>query len=121
MAKRRNANPFLGRWLIEEMEQWDVGDEYDEFQPFIELERSNTGQIQFGCVYGEMNCELTQRDGRPAVEFTWDGNDESEHVFGRGWVVVNGDQLNGMIFFHLGDASGFTARSAGKKTGRKGR
>jgi hypothetical protein len=56
-----------------------------------------------------MDCQFTQRDGLPAIEFTWDGNDESEHVFGRGWAVLNGDQLKGMIFFHLGDESGFTA------------
>ncbi len=109
MAKRKSANPFLGRWLIEEMDQWDVGDKSEELQPFIEFKRSNTGQFQFGCVFGEMDCQFTQRDGPPAVEFTWDGNDESEHVFGRGWAVLNGDKLSGMIFFHLGDESGFTA------------
>ena len=121
MAKRKSANPFMGRWLIEEMDQWDVGEESEEFQPFIEFERSNTGRFQFACVHGAMDCQLTQRDGQPAVEFTWDGNDESEHVFGRGWAVMNADQLTGMIFFHLGDASGFTARSAGNIIRRKGR
>ena len=121
MAKRKSASPFVGRWLIEEMDQWDVEDESEELQPFIEFERSNTGQFQFACVHCEMDCHLTQRDGQPAIEFTWDGNDESEHVFGRGWAVLNGDQLTGMIFFHIGDASGFIARFAGKESGRKGR
>lgn len=109
MTKRKSANPILGRWLIKEMDQWDVEDESEELQPFIEFERSNTGQFQFACVSGQMDCRFTQRDGLPAVEFTWDGNDESERVFGRGWTVLNGDQLSGMIFFHLGDESGFTA------------
>ena len=97
MAKRKSANPFLSRWRIEEMDQWDVGEESKELQSFIEFERSNTGQFQFACVYGEMDCQFTQRDGQPAVEFTWDGHDVSEHVFGRGWAMVDGDLLKGRI------------------------
>ena len=91
------------------MDQWDVDEESEELQPFIEFEGSDTGQFQFGCVCGQMDCRATQRDGQPAVEFTWDGNDETEHVYGRGWAILNGDELNGMIFFHLGDESGFSA------------
>jgi hypothetical protein len=56
MAKRKAGNPFLGRWLIEEMDQWDVEDESEELPPFIEFERGNTGLFQFACVHGEMNC-----------------------------------------------------------------
>lgn len=56
-----------------------------------------------------MDCEFTTRADQPAIEFTWEGNDESEHVFGRGWVVVKGASLIGKIHFHLGDSSGFTA------------
>ena len=118
MAKRKPANPFQGRWVIEHMDQWDVEGESEELQPFIEFERSDTGQFQFGCVEGQVDCRLTQRDGQPAVEFTWDGNDETEHVFGRGWAVVEEDELNGMIFFHLGDESGFTARRVEKNSGQ---
>jgi hypothetical protein len=29
---------------------------------------------------------------------------------GRGWVVVRGDELRGMIFFHSGDDSDFVAK-----------
>jgi hypothetical protein len=118
MVKRKTANPFFGRWLIEHMDQRDVDEESEEFQPFIEFERSDTGQFQFGCVHGEMDLRVTERDGLPAVEFTWDGNDESEHVFGRGWSILNGDELNGMIFFHLGDESSFTARRVAKNSGQ---
>jgi hypothetical protein len=39
---------------------------------------------------------------------------------GRGWAVVEGDELHGMIFFHGGDDSEFVAkkRTSGKKTKR---
>jgi len=33
MAKRKSANPFQGRWLIEHMGQWDVAEESEELQP----------------------------------------------------------------------------------------
>ena len=56
-----------------------------------------------------MYCREVERDGRPGVEFSWEGNDESDPASGRGWAVLeeNGS-LRGRIFFHLGDA-GFTA------------
>jgi hypothetical protein len=57
-----------------------------------------------------MDCRLTTRDGAPAIEWTWDGNDEVEAAHGRGWAVVKDDKLRGMIFFHLGDGSGFVAK-----------
>ena len=119
MPKKAKAkNPFQGRWLIEQMDQWDVEEESEEFQPFIEFERDDTGQLQFGCVYGEMDYRLGQRDGKPSVEFSWEGHDEDEQVFGRGWAVLNGDELGGMIFFHLGDESGFVANRVKEKPKR---
>ena len=121
MAKRKPANPFQGRWIIEQMDQWEIEEESEELQPFIEFERNDTGQFQSGCVSGQMDCRLTQRDGQPAIEFTWDGNDETEHIFRRGWAILNGGELKGMIFFHVGDESGFTARQDAKNSGRKGR
>ena len=64
-----------------------------------------------------MDCRLTTRDGEPAIEWTWDGNDEMDPAQGRGWAVVKGDELHRMIFFHGGDDSEFVAKKAqsGKK------
>jgi hypothetical protein len=33
---------------------------------------------------------------------------------GRGWAVLEGDELHGMVFFHQGDASDFVAERASK-------
>ena len=100
------------------MMAWDVEETVEELQPFVEFERSDGGQFQFGCVYGEMDCRLTERNGKPAAEFSWEGHDDDEQVFGRGWAVLDGDELDGMIVFHMGDESGFRARK-GKQTGSK--
>jgi hypothetical protein len=57
-----------------------------------------------------MDCRETTRDGRPCVEFTWEGSDEGDQVTGRGWAALAEDgTLDGRIFFHLGDDSGFHA------------
>ena len=54
-----------------------------------------------------MDCRETTRDGKPGIEWSWEGNDEMDPAQGRGWAVVEGDRLNGMIFIHLGDESEF--------------
>ncbi len=59
-----------------------------------------------------MDCRLTTRGGESAVEWTWDGNDEMEPAEGRGWAVLKGDELKGMIYFHNGDDSEFVAMRA---------
>ena len=53
------------------------------------------------------------RDGQPCVEWTWDGNDEMDPAQGRGWAVIKGDELHGLIAFHRGDESGFVAKKQG--------
>ena len=57
-----------------------------------------------------MDCRHGQRNGRPSVDFTWDGNDEGDPASGRGWVNLRkDDSLTGHIYFHQGDGSGFKA------------
>jgi hypothetical protein len=38
--------------------------------------------------------------------------DEMDPCTGRGWAVLEEDELHGMIFFHQGDESGFVAERA---------
>jgi hypothetical protein len=44
------------------------------------------------------------------LEFAWDGEDEMDPVSGRGWAIIKDGQLQGRIYFHEGDDSGFTAQ-----------
>ena len=76
MAKKSKApNPFLGLWHIVSMETW--GEDYfnEEVQAFIELEENGTGHFQFGYVSGDMDWRPATRDGEPAVEWSWEGNE----------------------------------------------
>ena len=101
---------FTGRWRITSMELWDT-DAIDLVEPAsIEFDRDGTGRFGFIAVDGWMDCRETTRDGRPCVEFTWEGSDEGDQVTGRGWAALAEDgALDGRIFFHLGDDSGFHA------------
>jgi hypothetical protein len=64
----------------------------------------------------------TERDGRTGVEFSWDGDDEGDQVSGRGWAVLVDDAtLEGHLFIHMGDDSGFRAESFTRADQQDGR
>jgi hypothetical protein len=118
-AKPKPKSPFEGRWHLS-MPGWDEKYINAEVQAFLEFAADGTGEFQFGYVHGWMNCRLTTRDGQPAVEWTWEGNDEMDPAMGRGWAVLKGDELHGMILFHDGDDSEFVAtRTEGQKRPKK--
>jgi hypothetical protein len=110
-------SPFVGRWRITEMEVWDSDFLDMEVQAFIEFRKNGMGQFQFGLVSGCIDYHLTERDGKPAVEWSWDGNDECDPAQGRGWAVLETERLlGGRIFIHQGDNSSFRAEKV--ETGR---
>jgi len=77
------------------------------------------GHFQFGLVSGNINCLDTERDGKAAVEWSWEGMDEMDECSGRGWAMLDGEELRGMIFIHGGDHSDFVARRAKEKRATK--
>jgi hypothetical protein len=111
-AKRKPESPFTGRWRIVSMSAWDQDFIDEEEEGYLRFDESGGGEFHFGYVHGHMDCRLATRDGEPGVEWTWDGNDEMDPAQGRGWAVVRGSELHGMIFFHQGDDSEFVAQRA---------
>jgi hypothetical protein len=101
---------LTGRWRIVAMSGWDP-DAIDLVEPgFIEFTRDGSGQFGFIAVRGWLDCGSVERNGRPGVEFTWEGVDEGDQVSGRGWAaLVDDETLEGHLFFHLGDDSSFRA------------
>ena len=101
--------PLSGKWRIVEMALWDK-DFLDMMEPaYIAFDGKAGGEFAFGCVTGNLHC----RKAPSGSDFTWDGNDEMDPAQGRGWAVVKGDELHGMIFFHGGDDSEFVAKKKG--------
>jgi len=104
------STSIVGRWRITEMDNWDQ-EAVDLVQPgFIEFDDDGLGELGFIVVTGELDCRDAYRDGRPGVEFSWQGSDEGDDVCGRGWAALSPDgALEGHIYFHLGDDSAFRA------------
>ncbi len=109
-STQRSVTPLTGRWRIVEMDMWDR-DAIDLVEPgFIEFDTDGTGQFGFIAVLGWMDWRRVERDGRTVVEFSWAGEDEGDQVSGRGWATLTDDAtLEGHLFFHMGDDSGFRA------------
>lgn len=106
---------FSGSWRIVEMELWDQ-EATDLLGPaLITFTKDGRGSVRFIAVTGWLDCRDAPRDGRPGVEFSWDGDDEGAPVSGRGWAVLDGGSLVGRIFIHLGDDSGFRAIRHGRR------
>ena len=113
-ARPKPESPFEGRWRIVSMSAWDQEYIDEEEEGFFEFEEKGGNEFHFGNVQGHMDCRQTTRDGEPAIEWSWDGNAEMDAAQGRGWAVLRGDELHGMIFFHCGDDSEFLAKRTSK-------
>ncbi len=102
---------FSGAWRIEEMEVWG-GDVLDLLGPAnIAFDDDGLGSFQFVAVVGFIDCYFSERDGKPLVECSWQGHDDSDDACGRGWGIIEGDgKLRGRIFLHQADDSAFTAK-----------
>jgi hypothetical protein len=112
---------FAGTWRILTMEVWSQ-DAFDLVGPaHFTFGADGHGRFRFIAVEGHMDCRFGERDGKPLVEFSWEGHDESDPAGGRGWAIVDGDRMTGRIFIHCGDDSGFTARRGGDVKGRRKR
>lgn len=76
---------------------------------FIEFRPDRTGSFGFVAVAGWMDCRNAEM-GRSGLEFSWAGTDEGDQIGGRGWAAVKDDgSLEGRMYIHLGDDSGFRA------------
>ena len=87
VSKRATAEAFRGRWRIVSTEQWDR-EALDLVQPAFVRFDGNEGEFGMIAVRGWLECRYGERDLLPAVEFTWQGTDEGDECFGRGWAVL---------------------------------
>lgn len=109
MAKKKG---ITGKWRITSMEMWDQDFIDAEVPGYINFGDDGSGDFQFGYVCCDIEWRETDRGGEPAVDFTFEGMDEMDPCSGRGWAALKESQLDGMIFFHRGDESGFIAKKS---------
>jgi len=112
-SSKKEQLQILGEWRITEMDEWDK-EAFDLLGPaFFQFDAHDSGEFQFIAARGQMDCRHGQRDERPLVEFSWEGNDECDPVSGRGWGILEEDgTMRGHIFIHFGDDSGWRAMRA---------
>ena len=104
-----------GKWRIVKMPDY-TSDYPDMVEPaYILFDGKGGGEFAFGCVTGAIH----GAGDSDTIEFDWNGNDEIDPAHGRGWAVVKGDELHGMIFFHGGDDSEFVAKKKGKPASKR--
>lgn len=101
---------FVDRWRITWMEEWDQ--DYIDLVTagHVTLGRDGTGEFQFGTVRGWIDYRVESRQGTETLEFSWEGQNDTDLGCGRGWAVLNGNQLEGRLYIHMGDDSAFRAR-----------
>ena len=104
---------FIGRWRITEMDAWDQDFIDLMVEGFIRFDKQRQGEFCFGAVEGFLDWRVENSGGKQRAEFTWDGSDEMDPANGRGWAEVDGQDLIGHIYFHLGENSGFKAQKKG--------
>jgi hypothetical protein len=115
LKKRGNqGSGLLGRWRITCMETWSQKYVDEEVEGFFKFDPDGTGKFQFYCVKGVIDYREVKRDGKPAVEFSWDGHDGAVLASGRGWAVIDGDDMEGWVFIHLNLDSAFRAARKGR-------
>jgi hypothetical protein len=101
---------YIGKWRIIEMELWDQ-DYIDLVIPgYFSFDKDDLGNFQFWTVEGQIEYRIEQITDVERLEFSWEGSDENDQALGRGWAVLNGDYLEGRLYFHLGDNSWFKAK-----------
>lgn len=100
---------YTGKWRIQEMDAWDK-DYIDLVVPgHITIKKDGTGTFQFGAVGCEIDARIENDSGSERIEFTFEGSDEGDQVSGRGWALLKNKKIEGKLYFHLGDDSGFIA------------
>ena len=103
----KTPKKFLGKWRIVKTEVWGR-DARDLIVPaHLTFDAAGLGHFQMIAVEGELDCRF---EG-DRVEFSWRGQDDRDPASGRGWaeVTVKGT-LEGRIFSHQADDSGFVAK-----------
>ncbi len=93
--KRTRMGEYIGTWRITEMGQWDM-DYIDMESPgCIVIDNNGRGQIHFGAVEVEIDYRLEPSGETVRLGFSFEGNDECDRVSGRGWALVDGEEMTG--------------------------
>ena len=103
-----NKESIIGSWPIHEMGNWDEDYIHMEEEASIQFKSNNLGNLNFGLIKAQLEYIIDQETQRG--EFTFDGVDENDEVFGRGYVKVLRQTLEVKIFLHMSEQSTFKTK-----------
>ena len=116
--RRRTGNAFRGRWRIVATDVWSV-DELDRQAPaHVTFRAGRQGEMELLAIEADVDYRVGRREGKPCVEFSWEGTDDGQAISGRGWALVGKRELRGRLFIHGGDEAAFVAIRDGLLTSR---
>ena len=105
---------FVGLWRITKLKEYDA-DYMDLCGPAkMKISTRGTGHINFGAIEADIDCKMDELDER-VLRFSFEGQDEGDPFIGRGYCLVDGDNMTGRLFRHLGDEVSFRATKMKRK------
>ena len=112
MPKTDDPSAFIGYWKITYMETWAqhyVDLVVPGFIEFTDEDEHLMGRLQFGTVSGGLHCQLRDIAGATFIEWSWQGQSDTDPGCGRGWATLVDGELVGHLFIHCADESAFKA------------
>ena len=76
----------------------------------IKIENDGTGSLSFGAFESCIDCKIERIGNQEILSFTFEGSDEGDLRSGRGWATSDETEMEGRLFFHMGDDSWFRVR-----------
>jgi len=117
-AKWSVKKKFVGTWRITQLQGYDA--EYIDLCGPAKLSISGSGgcPMHFGAIEIILDCKTDDLDER-VLRFSFEGQDEGDPICGRGYCLVEGNEMTGRLFRHLGDEFSFKAEK--EKEAKKGK
>lgn len=117
MSELSNRRDLSGYWRIIATEVWD-SDALDLVAPaHLTLEDDGLGTLELVAISADVDYRQTTDVPNRDLEFSWAGHDEGDPLCGRGWAVLDGNELRGTLYIHHGDTSTFVAKK--EESGRR--
>src|SRR5690349_23706451 len=84
----RSRNPFLGRWRIAATDVWSA-DDLDGVSPaHVTFRGCRQGEMELLVIEADIDYRVGRREGRPFIEFSWEGTDDGQPISGRAWAFL---------------------------------
>jgi hypothetical protein len=115
----RSSRPFHGRWRIVATDVWSVDELDGVASAHVTFRAGRQGEMELLAIEADVDYRAGRREGRPFIEFSWEGADDGQPISGRAWAFVEKRKLCGRLFIHGGDTATFVAEREGLLTSRR--